>query len=114
LVEEFTMPKEGSWFSFDPKKARKWGMWGADKGRLRVLEFEVTRSLSLLDARSSWDWIALAEELKVEETTYEMRKAVLKARLPGWFGKTEVMISEPKKAVRLVRTVPSGQGGPQG
>jgi len=96
-MAEFTQLNKESWFGFDPHTAKKWATWGGDKGRTRVLVFTVWTPVNLIDTIALEDWEALSDFLQVEDTTYEMRKGVLKKRLPGWYGETEVLISDPER-----------------
>jgi hypothetical protein len=99
---DFMVPDGPAWFAFTPEKAQQWIGWagltpGRKAGAARVLVFETYKALSLVDTREESAWRAFCQSLTgdPEIGTGVMAQAVKKYGLAGWYGREEVMISEP-------------------
>lgn len=118
-VGEFEAPDGPAWFAFDRDKAREWCDWsneppkGRTHGEARVLCYEVSADVELLDTRTLRAWqragIALVDDDDPE--IYSLAAAVARSGRGGWFGRSEVMLSEP--SARLLRLAPEETDEPE-
>jgi len=97
--------KRAAWFTQDMDKAKEWAGWSEDGGggRKRVLELVTLKDLSLVDTITLRQWQKLGMQLMGDDDPrmWCLAKATREARLDGWIGETEVMLSFPESVLRV-------------
>ena len=100
---EFLVPDGPAWFAFNLSKAQQWAGWsqsmpaGRTKADRRVLVLRSRADVSLLDTRKRSDWEKLCLELcgDPEAGMYAVAEQVRQAGYAGWYGRTEVLLTDP-------------------
>lgn len=107
--DHFEMPEGPAWFTLDNKAADFWSGWHQtdprNQGTRRVMQFEVTRDIELVDWRhqSYEEALDFAEALTGDPEAGPYTEAeALKGLTEGWIGKDEVMIIDPETCIRYI------------
>lgn len=87
-----------AWFALRWKIAAQWAGWQSKQtGVRRVYSYVLGRDTVLRDTRSLADWRRLCAEVcggDQDPILYDAAAALKARRMPGWFGRAEVMLTD--------------------
>lgn len=100
---DFLIPDGPAWFAFTKPKAAEWAGWsesvppGRSKGDKRVLALKSIADVKLIDTRKLQTWQKLCVDLcgDAEAGTGTVAYRAREASLVGWYGRTEVLLTDP-------------------